>query len=522
LNHDDEINRRIELFSKCNDDATFRALEVSLCKENIFHFINNWCWTFDPRPRAEHSHLPFILYEFQYDSIKWIDERFANSEVGIIEKSRDMGATWMLVVWALHKWLFNDGFTCLFGSKTEGDVDDASIDSIFGKVRYVLNNLPWFMKPNMKAKINERREADTYLSIINPTNGNEISGDSANSNFGRSGRRSIVFLDEYAFVDQSDKIWSAISEVSNCIIPVSTANGKGNMFYSLRSKGTIPVLSLHWSRHPHKDQAWYDDKKKTMEPHQIAQELDIDYSSSKAGRVYKRFEKRWHVAKEIIYPKEGMEQFVTLDFGISDATAVIFGQIDVQENIEIYGCYDCTDQDIEFFIPMFRGELPPRQYWEFIQEYEQTRIKNLLTKVFMSDKKSFFKPEFTFYGDFAGTARGANSRYSIRDRMASAGIKLNCNPRQDFATRIQCVDNLLKLRENKRTNEMMPRFVISPDCNGLIDAIMNYVWSNDDLDSSNLKPKHDWASHYVSALEFLAINRFNFVRGGSVTVDKVR
>lgn len=522
MNHEDEIKRRFELFARCNEDRDLRAMEVALCEKNIFHFINNWCWTFDPRPRANHSHLPFNLYDFQYDSINWIDDRFRNNEVGVIEKSRDMGATWMLVVWALHKWLFRSGFTCLFGSKTEGDVDDASIDSIFGKVRYVLNNLPWFLKPDMRAKINEKRDADSYLSIINPTNGNEISGDSANSNFGRSGRRSIVFLDEYAFVDQSDKIWSAISEVSNCIIPVSTANGKGNMFYNLRSKGTIPVLSLHWSRHPNKDQAWYDEKKKTMEPHQIAQELDIDYSSSKAGRVYKRFEKRWHVSAEIIPPKEGLEHFFTWDFGISDNMCLTAGQVHMDNTVEIYACYDTTDQDIDFFIPLVRGELPPKEFWEFLPEHEQRRVKEFLKKVFVT-KDGFVRRNFDHYGDFAGTQRTANSRLSVRERLyKDGGISLKCSSQQDFPTRIQAFDNLLRLKENKATGEMRSKFLISPDCERVIDSVMNYVWDKEDIHNPNLKPKHDWASHYVSSLEFFAINRFPIRDQGKVTVERIR
>lgn len=521
-NHDDELKRRLDVFASCKDNDDFCRLEVSMCGKDIFHFINNWAWTFDPRKHE--AHLPFTLYDYQLETIKWLEERFNNNEVGVIEKSRDMGATWMIVVWAIHKWLFNSGFTCLFGSKTEGDVDDQSIDSIFGKVRYILNSLPTFLKPDMSMRINTKRDSDSYLSIVNPITGNEISGDSANSNFGRSGRRSVVFLDEYAFVESSDKIWSAISEVSNVIIPVSTANGKGNMFYDLRSKGTVPVLSLHWSKHPHKDRAWYDAKKKTMEPHQIAQELDIDYSSSKSGRVYKRFDKQYHVAKDIIYPNPLFEQFVTLDFGIADPTAMILGQIDPNGFVEIYGCYDTTDQDIEFFFPMFRGARPAKELWMLLPKYEQERIDKFLRKVFIDKASGEFNPlEFTYYGDFAGTQRSANNRRSVRERLKTeAGINLKVSSQQDFATRIQAFDGLLKLRENKTTAEVSSKFLISPDCDRVIDSIMNYVWNKEDVNDANLKPKHDWASHYVTALEFFAINRFPIREQSKSTIERFR
>lgn len=516
-----ESLRRYEHLGKCLSSEKLRAHEYVMCKNSIFHFMSNWAWTFDPR--AEHKHIPFILYDYQHEAITWLNERFDNDEVGLIEKSRDMGATWLVVSWAVHKWIFTDGFTCLFGSKTEGDVDSPSVDSIFGKVRYILSRLPWFLKPNMNVKINDKRDADTYLSLINPVNANEISGDSANVNFGRSGRRSVVFLDEFAFVDQSDKIWAAISEVSRVIIPMSTANGKGNMFYALRNKGTIPVLTLHWSRHPHKDQAWYDDKKKTMEPHQIASEIDIDYSASKSGRVYKRFKREHHVAKEIIYPNPHLEHFVTWDFGIADNMCIIMGQIDALNNVEIYACYDTTDQDIEFFIPLVSGELPANQFFEFLREDEQKRIKAFLKKVFFSNAKGGLVYEFDHYGDFAGTQRTANSRRSVKDRLWSDGnIRLICNPNQSHSNRIQCFDNLLKLKEDTVTGEYSSKFIISPDCDRVIDSVMNYIWDKEDVNNPNLKPKHDWASHYTSALEFLAINRFSLRQKSKISSEVFR
>lgn len=517
-----EILRRSDIYNKCLQDPQFLLLEAKMCERDIYHFIKNWVFTFDPRAKV--AHLPFTLYTFQLEAIEWLNSRFLNKEVGVIEKSRDMGATWILVTWAVHKWLFEPGFTCLFGSKTEGDVDDNSIDSIFGKIRYILQRLPKFLCPDLKEKINEKRDADSYLSIVNPVNGNEITGDSANSNFGRSGRRSIVFLDEFAFVENSDKIWSAISEVSNVIIPVSTANGKGNMFYNLRSKSTIPVLTLHWSKHPNKNKEWYGSKKKTMEPHQIAQEIDIDYSSSKSGRIYKRFKKEYHVSRDIIYPNLAFEQFITWDFGVADNMVMIYGQIDPYDAVDIYACYDATDQDIEFFLPLAFGNLPNKNTFNFIADHDQQTIRNVLKKVFINrDTGQFQNIEFTHYGDFAGTQRSANNRRSVRERMAQPpyNIKLNVSSRQDHATRIQSLDNLFKLKEN-RDGTLSTRFKISPDCERVIDSVMNYVWDKEDVHNPNIKPKHDWASHYSTALEFMAINRFPIRDKGKSSIERIR
>ena len=513
-----EAKRRQYIFNRGMRDPDYAANEFRLCKSDVLHFINNWGFTFDPR--AKIAHIPFKLWDYQIEALDWLDERFNKKEVGVIEKSRDMGATWLITTWALHKWLFHDNFTCLFGSKTEGDVDSASIDSIFGKIRYQLYKLPPFLRPDMKVRIHEKKDADSYLSIINPINGNEISGDSANENFGRSGRRSVVFLDEYAFVSQSEKIWSAISEVSNVIIPVSTPNGKGNHFYTLRSRGTIPVLSLHWSRHPNKDLAWYENKKKTMEEWQVGQELDISYSTSRSGRVYPGFRREWHISNENIDINEFFEQFCTMDYGIRDAMVIIFGQIDVQNNVEIIGEFDATGFDIELFIYIIKGQHPPAHIWMQLTDSDKNRINTLFKKIFSG---GIPYRERKVYGDHAGTARSANSVRSIKDRLyTEGGVKLNSNSKQDFANRIQCLGNLFKLKHSGLNKDMSSRIKVSPDCPKTIDALFNYVWSGEENSSSHPKPKHDEFSHHVSALEFFSICRYPLLSTGGVSVEKFR
>jgi hypothetical protein len=149
-------------------------------------------------------------------------------------------------------------------------------------------------------------------------------------------------------------------------------------------------------------------------------------------------------------------------------------------------------------------------------------VERLIQKCFYQDGIKL-NLEHKHYGDFAGSQRTANSRKSVKDRMRLEGdIHLICTSRQDHATRIQALDNLFKLRENLTTGEMSSQFKISPDCEPVIDAVLNYVWDKEDVDNPNIKPKHDWASHYTSSLEFLAINRFPIVAKSKVHVERVR
>src|SRR5438067_70565 len=110
-------------------------------------------------------------------------------------------------------------------------------------------------------------------------NGASIIGE-AGDNIGRGARTGIYFKDESAFYERSEKIEAALSQTSNCKIDVSTPNGSGNSFYRKRHNGTTKIFTFHWKDAPRKNQAWYDDQRRKLDPVILAQEVDIDYSAS--------------------------------------------------------------------------------------------------------------------------------------------------------------------------------------------------------------------------------------------------
>lgn len=491
----EEYIRRIKLIEKINKNPRLQALEIQMCKRDPVHFINNWCLTFDPRTNPKH--FPFTLYEYQAETIKWLDDRYKNKENGLIEKSRDLGATWMCVAWAVHKWLFDSGFQCLFGSRKEDLVDNQTLDSIFGKIRYIIYRLPNFLRP----QINERSKNDRYLSITNPNNGNAIVGESANIGFGRGARSSIVFLDEFAHIQHSEAVWASIVDNSDCVVTMSTPAGMDNQFAWLRHKTKIKTLTLHWSKHPHKTKEWYESRKQQMKPWQIAQELDLSYERSLEGRVHHRFDRFYHISKEIIYCNPNYEQFVAWDFGIADPTAILWGQITTDGFIEIWNCFELSDKDIDFFIPLIKGVTP--QEYVLLQSEDKAFFDRALSKI-----PKAINLDANHYGDHSGTARTANARRTCRDALKEHGIKLQSSSRQTFDIRIESVDQLLKLRYNTNMNKWYSIVQVSPDCERFIECMFNYVYDSQDVNDNTIKPKHNWASHMVTAFEYFTINRF--------------
>ena len=213
------------------------------CEQDILYWINDWCWTYDPR-LVEPRKIPFILFPIQEECLLWLQERVANNECGIVEKSRDMGITWLTALLLLHSWIFQPGFKGAIGSEKEVKVDRrGDMDSIFEKIRFAIKNLPTWLLPEGY----NPREHDHFLRLLQPKYDGALTGE-AGDNIGRGGRNSIYVLDEFAFIEHQQSVEAAVSENANVRLYISTAHGISNMFNQKILAGTTPVFRMHWMK----------------------------------------------------------------------------------------------------------------------------------------------------------------------------------------------------------------------------------------------------------------------------------
>jgi len=273
----EKLEKRFEVTDLCEKDLIYREAAKELCKRDINFFVNNFVWTYDPRPDRKPNHLPFILYDFQEEYLIDRNVCYDNNEDALIEKSRDMGVTWLNLAWHLHHWLFDETFASLLGSRKEDMVDERDNPAaLFWKLEYMIDKLPVWLLPKGFNKEDHRKT----MLIKNPENGNIISGESANPEFSRQGRFSVIDFDEYAFWQFAGSAWTAAGEAARTRFATSTPCGKNNKFADLRFNSSIKVISLHWQLHPLKTDEWYQSLKKRMTDREIAQEVDINYEVS--------------------------------------------------------------------------------------------------------------------------------------------------------------------------------------------------------------------------------------------------
>lgn len=341
--------QRIERLLRVQEIPELAVIEREKCRRDVIYFILNYVHTHDPRPDLESKRpiglIPFALYEFQFDLVRKIRDKIASGDDLLIEKSRDMGATWVTVAVIVWYFLFTPDFSARLGSRNVNEVDKiGDIGTLFEKARTIIRNLPRFLRP---MHFSETKHMP-YLRVINPQNRATIVGETANPNFGRSGRNTVAVFDEFAFWDNDNAAWESCGQTTPCRIGISTPYGNNNRFAKM-AQGKLDdkpeKITLHWKLHPKHDDAWYERQKTRYTPSGLAREVDISYALSVEGRVFEVFDYALHV-KTIGYcdptvnphrlyvPDPNHPITVAFDFG--RVCAALFSQIDDYYNIDVF------------------------------------------------------------------------------------------------------------------------------------------------------------------------------------------
>jgi len=296
------VHRRVR------EDPDFASVIIDACARDPIFFLNGFGYTYDPRSEP-FSKLPFILYPFQEEAVLDLIRSF-NVKDRLIEKSRDMGASWICLSAFYWAWRFRPGLSFLLVSRTEDYVDKAgNPKSLFWKFDYLQTNSPVWLQPQGFIKSQHRR----LLHAENPENGSVIDGESTTGDVARGDRRTAILLDEFAAVEQGHRVLASTRDTTKSRIFNSTPKGINNAFYDIRQT-VIDKTRLHWSVHPLKNvglyttdktgalkvldpagypthyaptldgkprSPWYDNEcRRCAGAQEIAQELDIDYLGS--------------------------------------------------------------------------------------------------------------------------------------------------------------------------------------------------------------------------------------------------
>ena len=216
-------------------------------------WIDLCCWTYRPKlpdgTPIKRAKWPFVLFPFQEDAIRRIWLAVDQGRDLLIEKSRDMGATWLILAVFVWYCQFQSGQEFGVASWKEDFVDKSgNPDALFWKIDYLCRTQPAWVRPQTK---------HTFLLYRFLGTGSGISGESANEDMFRSGRKRAILPDEFASMGFQEAFCRATSDVTDCRVYNSTPKGRGNVYADIRFGGRTEVISLHWSKHPEKAKGLY-------------------------------------------------------------------------------------------------------------------------------------------------------------------------------------------------------------------------------------------------------------------------
>jgi len=262
--------------------------EYMRCVKEPAYFLKKYCIIQHPVK----GKIPFYLWVFQ----EAVLNQFRANRFNIILKSRQLGISTLVAGYALWLMLFHGDKKVLVIATKQGVAKN-----LVTKVRVMHSNLPSWLKGKCTA--------DNKLSL-EFANGSSILAEAASPEAGRSEALSLLILDEAAFIDYIDTIWSAASmtlATGGDAIVLSTPNGVGNLFHKMwqsAEEGTgfsgatgeaeedakdadadapsflFNPIKLHWSVHPERNQAWRDEQDALLGKRKAAQECDCDFISS--------------------------------------------------------------------------------------------------------------------------------------------------------------------------------------------------------------------------------------------------
>lgn len=269
----------------------------NMCARDILFWINCSLWIHEPRPVPKD--LAFVTYPFQDEAITDVIDSIGKRDL-ILEKSRDMGASWICLAAMTWLWQFGGKYRGRYSfkllSRKEELVDSKDDpDSLFWKVDFLrLRQQSWMVVPANR----------TSMHLSNLVSGAVFDGESTNKYAGVGGRRTAMLMDEFSKMENQGAIFTGTRDVSPSRLFVYTPQGSGNTAYDIAHSGKIKKITLHWTQHPIKAKGlyfvddrgtgggirfpqgrarspWYDEQcERANLPQEIAQELDIDYLGS--------------------------------------------------------------------------------------------------------------------------------------------------------------------------------------------------------------------------------------------------
>lgn len=353
------LEKRAAVLGYAPTDARFRRDAVEACRLDILLFTNLFVWTYDPRLPPPDKVGPFVTWDFQDEALKEILAAIEGQRDLVIEKSRDMGASWMCLIAVTWLWLFHPWNKFLVVSRSKEAVDrSGDPDCLFWKIDHLLDHLPpWLMPRGWDRK---RHRSD--MKFLNPENGSTITGQASTGKAGVGGRATAIFVDEFSQIREDFQVLGRTADTSGCRIFNFTHTGLGTAAYALTDPKSAAYsftrkLQLHWSKHPGKNKGLYRHDPASDAPNKVVV-LDKKYQyppdfqfvmdGSPTGGPFPALRSPWYDAECKRPGRSQRDVAMDLDINPQGSVSQFFNAVRVRELQRLYGRDPFWEGEVSF------------------------------------------------------------------------------------------------------------------------------------------------------------------------------
>ena len=323
--------------------------EFKKCAKSASYFLSRYSYIQHPI----RGRVLFDLYGYQKNTIKEFEEHDYN----IILKGRQIGISTLVAGYSLWLMLFhNDKNVLVIATKQE------VAKNLVTKVRYMHANLPVWLRGNCIE--------DNKLSM-RFSNGSQIKAVASSPDAGRSEALSLLILDECAFIDQANEIWTsaqATLSTGGKAVLLSTPNGVGNFFHKMwqgaetKQNNFNPVL-LDWRVHPDRDEEWRTRQTEILGEMQAAQEHDASFIFSGNTVINPEiieFYRKTHIKEPI--SKQGFDGNMWVwEYPLSGKTYIVAADV-ARGDGEDYSTIHVIDAERSIQVAEYKGKLSTKDF----------------------------------------------------------------------------------------------------------------------------------------------------------------
>ena len=243
--------------------------EIVRCSKDIEYF----CKTYMKIVSVDEGVVPIEVYDFQKDIMQSvIENRFS-----ICKMPRQSGKTTTMVAVILWFVLFNESFNCaILANKA------STAREILSRLQMAYEWLPYWLQQGL---------VEWNKGSLELENGSKILASSTSASSIRGGSFSLVYLDEFAFVQPElqeeffASVYPTISSGSTSRVMITSTPKGMNLFYKLwvdavESRNEYIPIEVHWSAVPGRDEVWKEQTIKNTSEEQFRQEFECDFIGS--------------------------------------------------------------------------------------------------------------------------------------------------------------------------------------------------------------------------------------------------